>query len=295
MIGFARNESDEAVMRRLLAVLGLIASTCGAFAQVYDGPALRGSDVFVPPPVCCSRWAGFYAGGQLGASVGSFGFQSSTQTLVADMLRELALESDQMVSQWQVLGKGDQRATSFGGFVGYNTAWESLILGVELNYSRTDMLATAPMEPITRVTSAGGNTYLVTVAGTASMHITDIATLRARAGWDTGIFLPYAMIGVAAGRASLAHSATVSGIENPTTPPTPCNSLALPPCTPFFFFEGEQKPRAFVYGASIGGGFDLMLMPGLFLRAEYEYLAFSPVWGISANVQTARAGLGFKF
>jgi opacity protein-like surface antigen len=36
-------------------------------------------------------------------------------------------------------------------------------------------------------------------------------------------------------------------------------------------------------------------MPKVFLRAEYEYAAFLPVWGIKAQIQTARAGIGYKF
>ncbi len=38
-----------------------------------------------------------------------------------------------------------------------------------------------------------------------------------------------------------------------------------------------------------------MLMPNMFLRAEFEYVAFSPVWDIKANIQTGRVGLGVKF
>jgi hypothetical protein len=38
-----------------------------------------------------------------------------------------------------------------------------------------------------------------------------------------------------------------------------------------------------------------MLMPHVFLRAEYEAAAFSPIWNITAIVQTGRLGAGFKF
>jgi hypothetical protein len=38
-----------------------------------------------------------------------------------------------------------------------------------------------------------------------------------------------------------------------------------------------------------------MVMPKAFLRAEYEYIAFAPVWEIKALVQTARVALGCKF
>jgi len=280
-------------MRRLLVALGLIASTCGAFAQEFELPTLRGSDAFVPAaPVIYSRWDGFYVGAQLGYGFSQHDFRTSTSTLVAHALRELALEAEVGVSNWQVLGRVDTRGASGGGFFGYNIGWESVILGVELNYSRGNFVADAPIEPITRVTAAGGNTYLVTVTGGASMRITDFATLRSRAGFEVYGFLPYATIGVAVGRADVSRTATVSGQENPNAV---CPSPGPPPCTPFSFTETESKTGAFIYGWSFGGGFDVFVLPQVFLRAEYEYIAFSPLWDIKANIQTVRAALGFKF
>jgi opacity protein-like surface antigen len=211
------------------------------------------------------------------------------------MLRELALENQQHPSQWQVLGKTDTGGASAGFFFGYNNRWEDVILGFELNYSRVSHRADAPVSPIARITSAGGNVYLVNLTGAASMHITDLATVRARAGVQVENFLPYAMIGVAAGRANLSRTATASGIENPTVPPIPCNASADPPCTPFSFTEGETKNGAFLFGWSLGGGLDMMIMPNVFLRAEAEYVAFSPVWEIKANITTVRLGAGIKF
>ena len=280
-------------MRRLLVAFGLLASISGADAADYGLPTLRGAELVVPAAAaCCTRWDGFYVGGQVGYSVASLNFATSTQELVAHMLRELALESVAQVSTWQVLGKADVGAGSYGGFIGYNIGWENLILGFELNYSHTDLSADAPVSPITRVTAANGNTYLITVTGGASMRITDIATVRARAGFEIGNFLPYFMIGAAVGRADLARTATAFGQENPADP---CGPPINPTCTPFLFTESEVRNGAFVYGWSLGGGLDVMLMPNVFLRGEYEYVAFAPVWHIKANVQTARAGLGFKF
>jgi outer membrane immunogenic protein len=280
-------------MRRLLVALGLVASVSSASAQVYELPTLRGSDSFVPAATaCCPRWGGFYAGIQLGYGVASMDFTTSTQELIAHSLRELALQNEVQPSTWQVLGKADTRGASYGGFVGYNVGWESLIVGFELNYNRTSFSAEAPISPITRVTAAGGNVYLLTLTGSASMHITEFATLRARAGVEIGNLLPYVMIGVAAGRADLRRSATASGQENPNPV---CPGPGPPPCTPFSFTESEIKNGAFIYGWSLGGGMDVMVLPNVFLRGEYEFVGFAPVWDISAVVQTARVGLGVKF
>jgi opacity protein-like surface antigen len=281
-------------MRRLLVAAVLVtAIATHAPAQEYELPTLRRSNDFgqvVNPAL--PRWDGFYLGGQVGADVGSMDFSTSTRDLVAHLLRELALENVANVSSWQVLGKADPTAGSFGAFVGYSIGWESLILGFELNYSRTDLSGSAPVSPISRATSAGGNDYFVTVTGEGSMRIKEVATLRARAGWDAGIVLPYAMIGAAVGRADISRTATVFGEENPAIP---CDASASPPCTPFYLTQSESKSDAFIYGWSLGAGIDVMLMSCLFLRAEYEYVAFAPIWDMKSQLQTGRLGLGYKF
>ena len=99
-------------------------------------------------------------------------FRTTTRDLVAHSLRELALESVAQPSTWEVLGKADPHGTALGLFFGYNNCWENVILGFEFNYSRVSFSGTAPVSPIARVTSAGGNTYLVNLTGAAAMHIT---------------------------------------------------------------------------------------------------------------------------
>ncbi len=271
-------------MRRLLAVLGLIGVTANAFAG--DLPTLRGSEVFQPvAPACCQRWGGLYFGGQLGIGVASMDFSGATQDLIAHVLRNTQLQVEQSPSTWQVLGKVDKTGSSFGGFVGFNNAWESLILGVEFNYSRTNHSTDAPVFPITRVVGVGSNTDTTTITGAASMSIIDVATLRARAGYEVGNFLPFFMIGVAAGRADVARSATAIVTEAPPN---------APPAT-FVFSEANTKQGAFIFGWALGGGIDAMILPNVFLRGEYEFVAFSPIFGIKASINTARVGLGVKF
>jgi outer membrane immunogenic protein len=280
-------------MRRLLVAVGLIASMSDALAGGFETPILRGSDAYVPaaPAPQLFKWSGFYAGAHVGYGFASMNFAGATREPIAHMLRELLLENEQHPSQWQVLGKTDTGGVSAGGFFGYNNRWEDVILGFELNYSRVSHHADAPVSPIARVTAtSNGLVYLVNLTGAASMHITDLATLRARAGVQIDNFLPYLMIGVAAGRANISRSATVIGTE---TAPQP--DPAPPIVTPFFFTEGETKNGAFLFGWSFGGGLDMMVMPNVFLRVEAEYVSFSPVWEIKANVTTVRFGGGIKF
>jgi outer membrane immunogenic protein len=285
MIGDACERIQGAAMRRLLAVLGLVAVTSNAFAG-GDLPTLRGSEVFQPvAPACCQRWGGLYFGGQLGFGVASVDFSGATQDLVAHMLRVTQLEAEQSVSTWQTLGKSDKTGSNFGGFVGFNNAWESLILGFEFNYNRTNHSTDAPVFPITRVVGVGSNVDTTTLTGAASINIIDVATVRARAGYEVGNFLPYFMIGVAAGRADVARSATATVTEAPP---------GGPPAT-FVFTEGNTKNGAFIFGWSLGGGIDAMILPNVFLRGEYEFVAFSPIFGIKVSTNTGRVGLGIKF
>ena len=94
----------------------------------------RGSQAFAPnAPDCCTSWGGFYVGGQVGFGVTSADFSTTTQDLVAHELRQLALEAEQSVSSWQVLGQAHPSSATYGFFVGYNIPWESLILGAEAN------------------------------------------------------------------------------------------------------------------------------------------------------------------
>ena len=51
--------------------------------------------------------------------------------------------------------------------------------------------------------------------------------------------------------------------------------------------------RKLVYGYSAGLGVDVMLVGGLFLRAEYEYQRVTS--NIESNINTVRLGLGYKF
>jgi outer membrane immunogenic protein len=291
-------------MRSLLMAVALLScvalSSKPAAAADYDMPTLRGSDSFAPArDFCCSRWGGFYFGGQLGTGFSSVDFSDSTQGLVAHMLRETALENNVQPSTWSSLGKIEKTGSSYGAFGGYNSRWESLILGLELNYSHSpDLHATAPVSVLERVTAAGGNTYDLTLTANAFLNIKDLLTLRARAGWEAANFLPYVMLGVAAVRADVFHSATAFGFQNPppvTSPPTPCGPPQTPTCLPFSFTEVEARNGAFLWGWSIGGGIDVMVMPHVFLRAEAEFVGLAPWWHIRPTITTGRVGLGYKF
>ena len=156
-----------------------------------------------------------------------------------------------------------------------------------------EFFASAPATPISRRTTAGGNVYDVTLNGSADIRIHDWGAARVRAGYVWYNTLPYATFGIAVGRADISRTATVDGEENPATPPATC--AATPTCVPFSFSSSQSKQNTWIYGWAAGLGADFLILPNLFLRAEYEYVAFTTIDGIKAGINTARIRAALKF
>src|SRR5206468_11149680 len=116
-----------------------------------------------------------------------------------------------------------------------------------------------------------GNTYDGTIVATSSMKITDYGTIRLRGGWAYENFLPYAMVGVAAGWAQTIRSVTVSG--------TPAAGSGSP-----FVITNSAEGLPILWGYSAGIGTDVLVTSNIFLRAEYEFVQFLTVSNIKANV-----------
>jgi len=279
-------------MRWVICALVVLALPPSARAGDFD--ILRGT-------VPTYRWAGVYGGVQGGyaSSVVNFGTAAAPQ--LSFLLRNTAIEQDQQISTWNVLDVRRPTSNSFGGFVGYNSEWEGLILGLELNYNRVSISAGSG-NSITRSFTDSGNIpaghnyfYTVNVAGNASLHLSDIGTFRARAGLEEGIFLPYAFAGLALGRANTTSTATLqySAVDfpNSATPPlTPLPNLSFGPVT-----ESNTQNNALAYGVATGLGVDIALLTNVFVRGELEYIYFAPVNGIHISLATARVGAGLKF
>ena len=130
-----------------------------------------------------------------------------------------------------------------------------------------------------------GNFHSVTATQTSQISISDMATIRGRAGYVMGCFLPYAFVGLALGNADIGQTATVqdriSGtFGGPYTPLAPLSANNL-------------QHNHLIYGYSAGLGVDVNLVGGLFARAEYEYVRFTST--VDTSVNTVRAGLGYRF
>jgi opacity protein-like surface antigen len=309
-------------MRCLIFALVLAGMIADAFAaDRSEVPTLRGSDAVAPAqlartPIVAPKypdWSGVYFGVQTAHTTASVDFGNGTSSLIHHILRNSILDSE--VSQWTTLSQADTVGKSYGGFVGYNTSWDEIVLGMEANYSRTS-LSQAAADSLSRVITNNtgappGHTfsYDVTVSASASVHITDLATVRARAGWAAGQFLlPYAFVGLAIGRADVSRSAAVSGtltdsfdvtatVTDPitglvttiTTPTSTKNALVLTgPQT-------ESLKGVFAYGYTAGLGVDFALTQNLFVRGEWEWIQFAPIKDTRVHINTVRAAVALKF
>jgi opacity protein-like surface antigen len=273
-------------MRLVMCALSVSAFAPRALADDLD--VLRGA---IPvAPALFTRWSGFYFGGQFGYSDALADFSASSQTPIAYALRETALENEFSVSEWPTLARANQGGLTFGGFVGYNTQWQDLILGVEGNYNHASINMTASSSkigPLITGADSLGYTHAVTISGNGSMAVFDYGSLRARAGLVLGNFLPYGFAGLAIGEANTNISANVQDLQ--------CTASAPISCGNFSFNAGSGTSTALTYGFVAGGGLDVALTPNVFVRGELEYAQFAPISGIVAEIMTARVGAGLKF
>jgi outer membrane immunogenic protein len=309
-------------MRRLLVALGLVGGLLSpAFAADYDLPILRGSSqppapVVTVGPATFTRWSGLYFGGVVSYSSATADFSQTTTALLDSSLRGLALDSALSSSEKIVLGKGSDVAFGGGAFLGYNTQWQDLILGVEATYTHTNLNTTASSSPIgstspntppvtnPHVVLANGAANSVNISGTGNVDLTDYGTARFRAGYVVGNLLPYGFIGMAVGRASYSVTSRIFGQQSTTNPPFPipptltspasCDP-SLPTCVNFDLSNSAGQNNALLWGYSVGAGLDWALTQNFFLRGEFEFVQFAPISNISVALISGRVGAGYKF
>ncbi len=172
---------------------------------------------------------------------------------------------------FQPLGRAHSFGGGYGAFVGRNSQWEDVVIGVEANYIHSGLAAGS---------SSLGYTYnpdlsvRSTAYSSAVLKVTDFGSVRLRAGYIMGCFLPYGFVGAGLGGQTVQRAASVSP----------------PPLLPGWTADTKTN---LVYGYSAGAGVDIMLMGGLFTRVEYEYQRVTS--NIESNINTVRVGLGYKF
>jgi len=253
-------------------------------AKAADLPILRGSftDGLTTTSV---NWQGFYAGGQVGYGSSDENFTGSNTNMINALLDHNIIQEMQ-VSAWNLgMGKQSARTTGFGAFAGYNWQWDDVVLGVETSWLHGSFGGAARgfKELVTPNPMADGYYHDVAVNSLSSISITDMATFRGRVAYAWGCFLPYAFGGFALGNANIVHSVTIYDTAFTQTASLGTTTLSAT----------DAQHNHLIYGYTAGLGFDVNLTGGLFARAEWEYVRFTT--SIDTNINTVRAGLGYKF
>jgi outer membrane immunogenic protein len=272
-------------MRRLLLAAMMFGAVSGA--QAADMPDfLRGSLPGGPSPRVI--WQGFYVGGQAGYGSSDENFNGSTTTMTQALLANTLIESAMGVAEWNLgLGKESARSSGFGGFAGYNSQWDDVVIGLEMSYLHGNFGGQTSASEARQSLSAlaDGNFHDVTATSSASISISDMATFRGRAAYSFGCFLPYMFGGLALGNADISRSINVQDVVSATQFGT---GVALAPLN-----STDAVHNHLIYGYTAGVGVDINLVGGLFMRAEWEYIRFSAQ--VDTSINTVRAGLGYKF
>jgi len=281
-------------------VLGLATLTSGAQAADYPAyPMEAARNVVALPPAGVGEvfaWAGLYGGvhGGVGqAETDLYALSQRARDLSKDAFKGTPVGTH---GGQPVLGKdfrfrpGHHEAELFGGFAGYNEQVEDVVYGVEVDYSRSGLKpSTHDIVPGSALLSQGGVNYNVALHGRASVAVKDYGTLRARAGWAVGAFLPFATLGIAVGHATVTTA--VTGVA-----------------------EGGGKSfdstlitrnTAYAPGLAAGVGLDILLHRSAFIRAEYQFVRFGnfkdtvsdalSARGGVVDIHVARAGVGARF
>ncbi|MBR1089549.1 porin family protein [Bradyrhizobium manausense] len=253
-------------MRGLLLAAAMLGTVSAAHAaDMPDLPVLRGG---FTDGLSSGRpnWQGYYVGGQ-----GDFGTITSKISPNINSGLQAGFVSPGPTYSWQQLGYATSTSAGYGAFAGYNGQWDDVVMGVEANYIHGGFKSTSHSRGVTYNNS---NVVIASTDSTAVVGLSDFGSLRVRAGYAWGCFLPYAFIGGGFG------SQSVNTFISASPPPV----LATPTST---------SKTTLVYGYSAGVGFDAMLVGGLFARAEYEYQRVTT--NIETNINTVRLGLGYKF
>ncbi len=263
-----------------------------ALAADYD--VLRGSEPVAPVvtvgPATFTRWSGFYVGGDVSYNDANVDFTNATAPLITLALQGTLVQQVFTPSQLAAVGRGASTTLGGGAFLGYNTQWQDLILGVEANYTHTNLRTTA-----TSTTSSGviarsfgspvGNVTAIQISNpTAHMNVTDYGEARFRAGYIVGNLLPYGFVGFVTGSGDYSASVKVDltcvgGLE----------------CVGYPLFPSAGQNNTLLWGFSVGGGLDWALTQNFFLRGEFEFVQFAPIDSINVPIVSGRIGAGYKF
>ncbi|MFD0936727.1 outer membrane protein [Methylobacterium trifolii] len=308
-------------MRSLsLAVLAAttLAALSSAKAADLDSDFLRGPDYDPAPAYAAIDWSGVYVGGHAGYTSAALAQRNVLRSRLQDYFRYRDVESQFTASNLIALPGSRATGASFGGFAGFNVQYDDVVLGIEADYTRFGRSAISSAS-IGRIYSlSNGISETVDIAGQSRTEIEDYGTIRARAGYAMGSFLPFITGGLAIGRVTANDTAAVQNYGY--NQQTYAANQALPasqrlevynhgyysfnPNAPTGFgtipYAPEQLPGTSIRtktvgGAALGAGLEYAITSNILLRGEYQYVLFQSFNGHRAELNTIRGGAALKF
>jgi outer membrane immunogenic protein len=271
----------------VVAAAVMLGAVSGArAADMPDLPILRGAltDSMTTSKV---NWEGFYVGGQAGYGSSDEKFSGTNANMLSALLDHNVIQQMD-VANWNLgLGGQSSRSSAYGAFGGYNWQWDDVVLGIDMSYMHGTFggASHATKELVSGAALTDTLFHDVAVDSAASISISDMATFRGRVAWSWGCFLPYAFGGFALGSADISRSVVVHDAVS-TTIGGPFFPLAT-------LSANDVVHNHLIYGYTGGLGVDINLIGSLFMRAEWEYIRFTTT--VDTNINTVRAGLGYKF
>jgi opacity protein-like surface antigen len=233
------------------------------------------------------NWGGVYIGGFYGYSSGSF---NPSSVITAHTAAHVGLIPGAGYLPLGPTPGGPANRGAFGLFAGYQAQFEDAVVGVEMDYTRLGMdrfgnYQAPDGSQVVGVPSQAGpaDTYNFTDQRLQTrLRVTDYMTLRLRAGWDLGYFLPFLTAGVVVGR----------GAENGVYTANTCSTGGCGAVTPVRYEYHKSVTSA---GLAYGAGVDMRLAQYFLLRAEYQGVTFARFGSGNVTVHTVRAGVGIKY
>jgi len=264
------------MIRASIVTATLLAGLSAASAADLGGVPLRGT---IGDQSGSGRWDGSYFGSHIGYADANFDIEKLGRDTLNNVQSSGSIFAP--VVGTPTLRQRDKAGVIYGAFTGYNIQMDNAIVGVELDYTRTNNLKASDgaSGPVT-ATLADGNNYTLNVDTVTKSKLTDFATFRGRIGYAYGDLLPFLTVGGAVGRFETTTAASITGTNN---------TLATPVATTL----ADSRKNNFKFGLAAGAGFDFLLAPSVFLRAEYQYLAFSSAG--KTDIHIARIGVATLF
>jgi outer membrane immunogenic protein len=289
----------------IAALAPVVAMACTlAVPQAAQGADyLRGSQIEQPveaPPLFGGGrfdWSGFYFGGGAGVSDTKFKPDQGLGSLANYAFRNTVLGAEGNISSLVGdLAEKRDSGSSFFGVAGYNYLFDDVVLGFEVDYTRSSQEYSLNDFIGRRIaTSEGLNDVNITTSHGAKLN--DYATARLRMGWAYGRVMPYATIGGAIGRFNTVSTIRSTWFLTRTNPMTGATeafyAAGYTPTNPSIV--GGAKKNVYGFGLSAGAGVEWAVTDNLILRGEYQLVRFAEVEGTTVTVNTARVAAALKF